>query len=338
MSGMLTEKYRPAIEDEFLEFYRENLPTFDIFQSLWEWRKTAPPEWGPETAVVARIDGRIVGSVGIMKEPLILDGRKIEACWQQDSLVSRAARGKGVGRALVEAAAEGWQLLMAKGTSRAMYALRKAAGFVDVKRSGILVHVLRPSSSPSRGPKNFGEMTGWVLARVLGTVYPAGAKLSEVPELNDSLELMTAYPGEESCLRPVKDRNYLKWRYFECPVRRYTVLADGGVHPPSVIVLSTSREGSEDWWITDMLCPWRSRRTAYGLICGALAYLRARGARRLFVFSTLPAARRRFLLTGFVPTFATPQFTMRPASPALLPSQLHADFWHGDGDVELYAG
>ena len=152
-----------AAEDEvgLMEFLNGNLETFGEFERFWSWRQENETQNGGETVVIAKGDEKIVGSVGIVPASMTVDGYPIRAAWQQDSLVSPAMRGKGLGKRLVAKAAEGWDLILAKGTSEAMYGLRKSVGFLDVPNVGYMVRVCKP-----RGRKAAVKKFGWRICSV----------------------------------------------------------------------------------------------------------------------------------------------------------------------------
>src|SRR5262249_17405460 len=103
---------------------------------LWEWRKIGAPE---RSVVIAKEKSTIVGCVGVVPASVMVTGSQVNTSWQQDSIVAPAMRRQGLGKRLVSEGAEGWDLVLAKGTSEPMYALRKSLGFRDVPNSNYLV-------------------------------------------------------------------------------------------------------------------------------------------------------------------------------------------------------
>ena len=96
---------------------------------------------------------------------------------------------------------------------------------------------------------------------------------------------------------------------------------------------------ADEGWIVDLVCGSDDTQCAYILLKEAITYLEANGVSRIWAFATLPAARKWLCRCGFIPTNRTPHFTFRIENKELDSSKLTNaawDFWHGDGDLELY--
>ncbi len=99
--GRLTAADRPAWEVLFTgynTFYSRTLPP-EAFERAWQ-------EFASEQrmyALGARIDGRLAGIVHFFPHPSTTSA---DVCYLQDLFTDESARGKGVGRALIEAVAE----------------------------------------------------------------------------------------------------------------------------------------------------------------------------------------------------------------------------------------
>lgn len=326
----------PTEEDEILAFYRTNQKASNLFEVLWPWQKNAPYYHGKESFAVARYHDDIIGSILVIPVSLTLSGQDIQAAWQQNSLVASAARGKGVGRKLVEAGAKAWDIILAKGSSDAMYRLRKSAGFSDVCRSNLFVRVLRARESYASIQTRFAE----TFFRVWGRLISPSSRLRDVTIKLDTFgsefDTLMLHLSQEPVLRLRKGQAYLNWRYFQCPKKAYTVLGSNRPGAVGATVLSWSGEDTGDAWIVDMLCDWSDKQTAGDLVQGGLRYANNNSAKRLWAFSTFPAAQRCLIRHGFVPVAQSRRFTIRARPSIILPVPLVADFWHGDGDVELY--
>jgi hypothetical protein len=88
-----------------------------------------------------------------------------------------------------------------------------------------------------------------------------------------------------------------------------------------------------------MICAAVDDDCAHALIGEGLRHFRQNNASRIYVFATLPEARKWFRRFGFVPTGRSPRFTYKVYGEVVHSAALagcHWDFWHGDGDVELY--
>ncbi len=331
-------------QEELFSFYRRHLERGDRTVELYQWRLADEAASGGARTCVARLDGAIVGTLNAIPFELAVGGSTVRATWQQDTVVDAAMRGRGVGKRLVEVAGEGWDVIMAKGTSPAMYGLRRSVGFVDVPSSNYLKLVLSPAASgPASGKRllDFALYGASLLRSGFGLRRSRGGAASarQVRAVGPELEAIRGSAAESSEVRVVKDRAYLNWRYFTCPRREYRVMRiDRGGSRCGAVILDGPRDHDRSAWIVDMVVdPWDRSATA-DVIGAAVAECRALGASTINAFATAPIVRQGLFRAGFFGTSSTPQFTYRAASLELADElgKMNWSFWHGDGDVELY--
>jgi len=313
---------RPDEEPKLLAFMKANLDTWEKFEKLWKWRQEQQEISGGETAAIAKKHGKIVGCVGIVPANLIVRGKPVKASWQQDSLVSR------------------WDLVLAKGTSKAMYGLRKSIGFADVPNSDYLVRVQKPRLRRGELKESLGEY-GLYFWKIVLPLPKRGSSinLKEIDAFDQSFDNLAERNSFAAvvCLR--KHHQYLNWRYVKCPRKKYDIFKAGDPRTRSAIVLTIAGEQADEGWIVDLVCDQDDKTCAYALLHKAIAYFEQQGVWRIWTFATLPAARMRLRRFGFVPSGRTPRFTYRMQNKNLHSSDLLKaswNFWHGDGDVELY--
>ena len=327
-------------ERGLLDFFASNLKTWGEFRQFWEWRQKGLPHSGGETAVIAKADEEMLGCVGIVPANITLNGERVTASWQQDSLVSPSMRGKGLGKRLVKEGAKGWDLVMSKGTNKPMYGLRKSLGFVDVPNPNYLVRVCKPRTTIRDLKKTHIE---YVLCLWKTALPMPGAdtaiQVKDVNEFDPTLDTLAHSLSKQNVFRLNKGQGYLNWRYFQCPGKRYKVFRAGGEQACGAIVLNITGAELDEGWIVDMICSHNDKNCAYALLLKAIRYFEEQCVSRIWAFSTLPAARKWLFRFGFVPTNQTPRFTYRVHGEGVDPGTLANatwDFWHGDGDIELY--
>jgi predicted N-acetyltransferase YhbS len=337
--GKIEVKLMEAAEQEdFMEFLKGNLDTFDKFEQFWKWRQENKTICGGEEAAIAKYQSKVVGCVGIVPVDIRGCDDNVRACWQQDSFVDGAMRGKGVGKRLVEKATEGWDLLLAKGTGKTMYGLRKSLGFLDVRNSNNLLLVCRPRRLRFSG-KMLAEYALWIWRMVIIPPKKNGRlRAVRIDEFDRSFDAVEKNKTRENVVRLQKDHRYLNWRYFLCPGKKYDIFRAGNEEARGAVVVARSRSDPEEAWIVDLICTRDDKQCGFALIREAVRYLEDAGASRIWVFSTLSTSRKWFMRFGFVPTKFTPRFTFRAVNNELTGKLKTAewDFWHGDGDVELY--
>ena len=325
--------------DDYLRFMGDHLKDGGHFRDIWNWRLSEPDHSGGEIPFIARADATLLGTVGVIPMPVSFQGRRFQACWQLDSVVSPKARGMGLGKRLVNRAAEGWDLVLAKGTSTPMYGLRKSLGYRDVRNSDYLVRIFQPRGIATVSAKKaLLEELAALWARALPSPGATGAETSIEPisSFDASFDQLADEQAREPVFRPRKDAGYLNWRYFKCPLRQYRIFRAGRERALGAIVIKTG-PGNEEGWIVDMVSS--STGVTRLLIQAALEYFRDHRVARVWSFCTHGPSRRALLRQGFVPTGITPRFTCSIRSGGALAKLLPQspwDFWHGDGDIELY--
>ena len=327
-------------ETALLAFLKHNLKEYERFVRCWEWRKENLPFSLEEKAVIA-VDERlgIAGCVGIAPVEIRLSGKEINAAWQQDSMVSPSVRGRGIGKKLVIHGSEGFNLSLAKGTSNAMYGLRKALGYKDVSHSNYMIRVCRSKAIQ-------GSIVKKSLFHVLGLLsmmfpFPKinqKINVHQINEFDDSFDKLDAALIDDNTLRPRKGKDYLNWRYTRCPVKQYTILKAGSENARGAIIVNCIGPESDEGWIVDMICDNKDRDCAYALIQAAISYFNDNRVSRIWCFATHPDARRWFYRFGFLPTNRSPRFTYLALDTEVQQriGICRWDFWHGDGDIELY--
>lgn len=327
-------------DGEIIDFYSKHLATWERLQQLWKWREKGPPENGSVIAVVAIDNKVIVGSLGVVHAIVTLSGARFRVSWQQDSLVAPSLRGRGLGKRLAEEASENCDMAIGKGATAKMYGLRKSMGFEDVSFSNYLVQVLRPRFSLEKLIESFGELSLflWKAVMPLPRADPA-ISVTEITTFDSTFDTLAEELATQDVLRVYKDSNYLNWRYFNCPGRDYKVFRAGGEQTRAAIVIKIAGSKMDEGWIVDLICPNSDRNVANALLAEATDFFLERSVRRVWTFATLPVVRKWFYRFGFLPTTYNPKFYYRVHDDglrALINASKKWDFWHGDGDLELY--
>jgi GNAT superfamily N-acetyltransferase len=325
---------------DWLVFMRSNLSTWPQFNSLWKWRQDGVPQSGGENATVFFVGDKITGGVGVVPSIFTYQGRRIHVSWQQDSLVLKAMRGKGVGKKLVSAAAKPYELILAKGTSNAMYGLRKALGYLDVPLSDYMLNILHPTFKIRAPTRSVLEIALYLWQIALPVPFKrAKTNIKAISAFDTIYDDLSARMSREALICPLKSSAYLNWRYFQCPVKSYTVLQASNSQSCAAIVLGTSISKQTDGWIVDLLCMPQDKAIAFQLISEARRFFKRQRIKRIWTFATSPTARRWLMRYGFMPTGQSPRFTFlqrgEEVSREILSSRCW-NVWHGDGDIDLY--
>ncbi|MDQ3696455.1 MAG: GNAT family N-acetyltransferase [Gemmatimonadota bacterium] len=332
---------RPAVPgdwDAIAAFYSRHQAEAARTIELLCWRDRDVPASGGNHPTLAFDGDALCGIVNSVPLELSLRGERVPACLQQDSLVDPAMRGRGVGKQLVLRAAERAPVILAKATSNAMYGLRKSVGFEDRENANHLVCVLRPFTAASIKVRGAFVMF-WLYALLRRPRIPAGLTVRPLERFDEAVDLLTRRIAAGDEVVPVKSSRYLSWRYQDVPGRAYLLLrADGpeGLRGCAVVRLPSGPGGPA--WLVDVIVPTDDLPALAALVSASREAARTAGCGVLKTFATSPRVRWVLRRGGFVGLRTTPRFTCLVRAP--LPGRnLNAarwNFWHGDGDGELY--
>ncbi len=327
-------------EAELFTFFQENLDEYKRFHRYWDWRQKSQPVSKGENAVLAHHNSHgLIGCIGIVPVELRYSDKTIKTSWQQDSLVSPSARGMGIGKKLIIQGGKGWELTLAKGTSSPMYGLRKKLGYQDVPNSNYLIRVCNSwKTQGSLIKKILFHMLRLLNVLLIQPVQKQKIDIRQIDSFDNSFDDLADSLSSENTLRPRKGKDYLNWRYCMCPDKRYIIFKVGIEKARGAIIINCIGPESDEGWIVDMICKSKDKGCAYALIQTAILYFKKKQVSRIWCFATHPAARKWFFRFGFIPTNKSPRFTysVRNNDVKYNLSLCDWDFWHGDGDIELY--
>jgi predicted N-acetyltransferase YhbS len=338
-SGLRFDEIEPREQPLLFEFYSSTLPNAERIRALYAWRQAGREAAGGIRTIAARDGSAIVGAISMLPLGLGVAGSRLSAAWQFDTVVSVDHRGQGIAKKLVDAGAEGLQLVAAKGTQPVMYALRKKLGFHDVPNSTFLLRALSPLSLGGSLRKRLGVALFYLIALVRrGRSRPSSLRTLAVPRFEWDFDTLceTILGGAE--VTPVKDSRYLNWRYTECPGRSYLVIRaeEPGGRLRGAAVIRPNDGPYLDAWLVDMIVGVDDQEAQHALLDATLRQLRLMRAACVRTFATSPSIRRALLAHGFMDTGATPRFTYRAGAPLGDFGAAPWNIWHGDGDTELH--
>jgi GNAT superfamily N-acetyltransferase len=329
-----TASDRAALED----FYLGHHPDGKRIVEVRQWHEADMDASGGNRSAVAVFNGTICGVVNSVPSLLACSGVTMRGVWLRDSFVLPAFRGQGIAKRLVVAAAGDAPIVMGKGTTAAMYRVHQSLGFIDLPRANFLVRVLQPVVAGSAKRR---VACAWLYARAAIRRAPRcsrGIAVGPITDFDEAFETVTSRLQACGEVRPVKTRQYLRWRYLTAPGRRYALFrADGAAGCEGAAVLRLNEAPRTDAWLVDLVTD-PSEAAASALIDACLDAARASGAGYVMAFATSPAVRKGLAARGFFGVPITPRFTcwVRQAPPVPDVAVRAWDIWHGDGDTELY--
>jgi hypothetical protein len=331
-------RIKPSEIPSLIRFYITNLAAGEKVSRLFHWRNSIPQRgnapWG------AWLAGELVGTLNTVPCPVIAGGNHVNWSWNLDSAVAEPFRYNGVGTSLAEYAAYGQPVVISKGLSDSMYRLRKSIGFDDVPNSNYLIRVLDPwNLGGSRRRRFLAPFIKLVTSGNHRQLLKSQYEIRTVDAFGSSYDTFVEIDRGLTTLGPLKPASYLNWRYTRCPIHSYTILeAFQGDRILGAVVIRFPTEPNGDAWLIDLICNLANSPSVQFLIDAAIQRAAAENAAALLTLATSSRARTLLAQSGFVDTHTSPHFVFRPQSLGEINSLKSKEwnFWHGDGDVELY--
>jgi GNAT superfamily N-acetyltransferase len=334
-------KFAEIHSDEYSKlfaFYAATLHGAERARVLYEWRLRGQPASGGIRTFAARSGDRIVGSISIVMGQLGLGGARIQMATHHDTIVAEGYRGCGIGSKLLNLSAEGVPLVIAKGTLPAMYALRKRMGFRDVPRSKYLLRVLAPITTTGSLRKRLALPPLYLISRLRREgACSSSLRTCFVQEFDADFDALCHRITAGAEATPVKDSQYLNWRYTDCPIRTYLIIRteEGRGRLRGAAVIRPNSKPYQDAWLVDMIVETDDQEAQHALLDACFAELRRRKTACVRTFATSPGMRRTLTVRGFREIGDTPRFTYRFGKALLEFQAAPWNFWHGDSDSEL---
>lgn len=252
----------------------------------WRWQYYENPNnpEGKPLIWLACLDGRTVGMIATIPVHLRTPGGLVDALWGVDLIVDRKARGKGIGRKLVDTWMRAAPVALGRGWSPAAYGACIKAGFEPV--FGFTSTKLVISRCRLAGA--LAKTSRWrELARLAGVCSrhipepersrPSPTSVStEIPEGYERLWTDVAPAYRFSVER---DRPYLNWRFINHPAHEYRFISLGGRGNLSgVAVTRLSHHNPPFGIVEDLITPPGDKRNVVKLLDETVGFLHSKGA------------------------------------------------------------
>jgi len=314
-------------------------------RARWRWQYLDNPNNGDDGPVIwiAIEGGRVLGQMATMPFPMWWGGKEVSASAGMDCVVSKAARGRGLGIALSEAWADHVDVALGLGLNPLSYPMLRKI-FTDV---GPVPTYLKVFDATAVARRRWGPVAGAVAGPFLGLglwlfskrLAPGdGIEVREVSSVTEEYDDLWARARASYATAVRRDARYLVWKYLQCPFRSYRLLearTRGGLSGFAVV----RAEGDVSFprgVITDLFCDSRDAAVQDALIDAALETFRGQRFARAETYAMSAALGAAFGRHGFRVGRTAIQYTVahRHASAEPL-SRLSC--WHlmlGDGDLD----
>ena len=220
-----------------------------------QWLLGRNPFWTDEQSLpiyVFREASMPTGQLGIIPAEIVYSGRSLIAGWCIDFFIGPGSQRRGLGAQLLKAALQDFPVLMTLGQTDLAYRFFLKHGWRD---RGQLTHsraLLNPSRTvPKLLLKKLGRQPRLRSLRAPQATYTAGDSLT-LKVCEDPQELSLPQPNDSRSFGVSRSREYLAWRYWDCPFADYQVLSLHFGNPPQRAgdeAVAVVRIAVEDgWW------------------------------------------------------------------------------------------
>jgi hypothetical protein len=334
-------EHDPELRALFAEAFGE--PARERSRARWQWQYLDNPNNGDDGPVIwIAIEGhRVLGQMATMPIPMWWGGKEVSASAGMDCVVSRDAKGRGLGIALSEAWAD--HVDVAVGLNRLSYPMLKTI-FTDV---GPVPTYLRVLDATAVARRRWGPVAGAVagpllrmeLRRFSKRLVPGdGVEVREVSRITEEYDDLWARARASYATAVRRDARYLVWKYLQCPFHDYRILEarTRGELSGFTVVRAEGDASVPRGVIADLFCDSRDTAVQDALIDAALGVFREQQFARAETYAMSAALGAAFGCHGFRSGRTAIQYTVarRHASAEPL-SRLPA--WHpmpGDGDLD----
>jgi GNAT superfamily N-acetyltransferase len=346
--GLLVERRSAADGETLFRLYQEvfGAGLTEGSRRRWRWQYLDNPANvdGPEIWV-ARDGETLLGQYASMPVRLWWGGRDVRSSWGMDVFVRAEARGRGVGARLFTTWSDHVDVALGLGLTPSSYGLFQKLRYHDVGPVPFFQKVLDPAAVARRHLGRLGAAAAPVLA--------LGLRVAERERAHAEAGAVEVRPGEgfgpehealwerargsyAMCVR--RDAGYLRWKYVDCPHRRYDLAEARRAGELAGFAVSRHEElrGLRLGWIIDVFAHADDHAVKDALLGAVLRSFRSAGVARAQAFSMNAALTEDLRRRGFRPAPSPMQFCVRARVPS---ADVLADRgrWHvvfGDSDMD----
>ena len=315
------DQYR---EDPQLIFglFREVYGSDDSIKRRWSWEFLCCPEQDGTRIFVAEVGGALAGLTVRIPCTLRINGVDRRAWFAADSMTVPKHRGRGLIRSLYQLAARDGGLQLSKGTSSAMYDVLCKMGYREILPNSYQVCLLSPVK--------------WAINRLSGRSQFRLSESALDDQIGAYLRLNRFSGGAGVISAPpsgvTKSADFLNWRYFDIPHRRYHVFVRRT--EAATVAMLVLRFAGPTAYLVDLRWDERAGDEPATTLHFAKACAGKVGAVKLVLWGTHRTLRDAAGRQGFVSCKSTPRFSYQVAGAPPAPDWSDLHFVHGDGDIE----
>jgi L-amino acid N-acyltransferase YncA len=333
-------RYEQRDREALLEFRRDHYgaEAVQADPAYVDWQFRDAPGIGEEGAplIVAKSEGRIVGTIGKIRTLLYVRGKPAPAAWAIDFAVQKDLRRGGIGEAISAVSRQyGGTGLSLEGTPPSR-GIAKRLAYGMIAEVPLFVRAIDPAawlrSHNVPAPLAWFTRAALPVLAALDSVALRSARtqaleLVETPAFDDRADALFAALSRRYPVLCRRDRGWLEWRFERYPrrgrYRLYWLLRAGEVAGYAVLRPGT-HHGLPAGVLVDYLCAPELIRALLGL---CIPRLREMGAALATCVHLNALGGGAFRSLGFLRRSSGWQFLVRPEPAALAPAILDARNW-----------
>jgi GNAT superfamily N-acetyltransferase len=315
------------------------------WEARWTWQYLENPYNDSDDPVhwIAVEDDTLLGHISTMPFMMWWGDREVRARSSLDQFVTPAARGKGVGIALVKAHIHDIDLGLALGMTGSSYPIFRKF-FTDI---GPVPAYLKVLDATAVARRRLGPVAGTIAGPLVGlgltvmgrrVTAPAGLSVREVTGFSDEYtELwLRARASYASIVR--RDQPYLHWKYERCPYHAYRFLEarTRGTLSGYAILRDEGESSFRRGLIIDLFADTKDLATQDALIDAVVSDFRSRGLVRAETYCLHQDIGASFRRHGFRPGRTQMNYCIAAcrSAPEPLVRRWEHQLMLGDGDLD----
>jgi predicted N-acetyltransferase YhbS len=200
-----------------------------IDRSVWDWKHRWHPAGESFSLVAENARGHVIAHNSYMPWKMRVAGRELVACQGVDLMVHPDYRRLGLANELVTAGRRemierGWHFVFGFPGHESYRILLQRPGSRGILRLPYLILPHRRLVAAVRNAPST-ETTALRVEKSVSPAPPRGVRVREIHAFDETVNALDQQTRGDDGVMTVRDSEYLNWRFFSHPTRRYTVLS-----------------------------------------------------------------------------------------------------------------
>jgi len=306
--------HRDAIRDMFNEFWRPDYVAMRPAFYDWQFHRNPYIPYDFEDSVILAFDNdRIVGFLGLVPTIFHVGNSLVRGTWLSNWLSHPDYRNRGIGVFLLKKAMERFPIVASTALSRFAQPIYTGLQFKYLELMYRLLLIFDPEQTSALmetpRPEDVRKLEELAARVPVGDLATSGFEPADA--FPEDIGDFTARMVREGSLMPVRDFQYLTWRYAEHPNLSYRIFIErpnGEIEGLAVARIETVRDRPEK---VGRLLEWfASEKGLPGLASRVLGFFRSEGCAFADFFCTSTTFTADLRKLGFAPESEFPDIVV----------------------------